>query len=203
MVHLAPPCATFSRARDRNVKTILRSSAHPGGIPGCEAYTEAANHIATAAVDLAEWAAGAGAAVSLESPAQSYLWSYIEFGTSVDYEDAVFSPCTMGGTFRKPTRVRCWNWWPALLDSPCILASGEYSCGRAKGDLHPPLGFGDTPTAQAAQYEPGVCRTWSEAIRRYIVDKPTAMEARQLVRLHKEGRVRRHALRGTDADTAR
>jgi len=34
MVHLAPPCASFSRARDRSHKTRLRSPSFPEGLPG-------------------------------------------------------------------------------------------------------------------------------------------------------------------------
>ena len=32
-IHLAPPCFTFSRARDRKADTRVRSMEHPEGIP--------------------------------------------------------------------------------------------------------------------------------------------------------------------------
>ena len=32
VIHLAPPCSTFSRARDRSRKTRLRSPEFPGGL---------------------------------------------------------------------------------------------------------------------------------------------------------------------------
>ena len=34
VVHLAPPCATFSRARDRSFRTRLRNKWCPEGLPG-------------------------------------------------------------------------------------------------------------------------------------------------------------------------
>ncbi len=77
-VHLAPPCSTFSRARDRSRKTSLRSSRRPHGIaPGPEVL--AGNAVALRAARLAVFAVTeCGASVSMENPAISYLWPFLD-----------------------------------------------------------------------------------------------------------------------------
>ena len=54
MVHFAPPCSTFSRARCRSGKTRLRSTAFPQGLPRFARYTRTANLIARNTLDFAE-----------------------------------------------------------------------------------------------------------------------------------------------------
>jgi hypothetical protein len=141
MLHLAPPCSTFSRARDRSWRTRLRSLKHPQGIPGRAKFTKSANLIARRTLDLAEWAADLGMAVSIENPKASYIWSYLDFNEECKFRDAIFSPCRFGSIYRKPTRVRCWNWFPVALDAECKLTKGSFSCGRTKENLHPPFGI--------------------------------------------------------------
>ena len=46
LFHVAPPCSTFSRARDRNARTKLRSSAYPGGLYPTDPATKEGNRIA-------------------------------------------------------------------------------------------------------------------------------------------------------------
>jgi hypothetical protein len=50
MLHFAPPCSTYSRARDRSDATRLRSTEYPGGLPELslsqQADVDAANRIA-------------------------------------------------------------------------------------------------------------------------------------------------------------
>ena len=83
MVHFAPPCSTFSRARCRSGKTRLRSSAFPQGLPRFARYTRTANLIARNTLDFAEWLVrDLGAAVSLENPKSSFLWSFLDFDQS-------------------------------------------------------------------------------------------------------------------------
>ena len=119
LLHFAPPCATFSRARDRSWRTRLRSMERPQGLRGRGAQCRKANQIATCTKDFIEWAVvDLRAAVSLETPACSYLWSLLQFDSTLIYSDFVFSPCRFGGDFRKPTRLRCWGWAPSSLDAP-------------------------------------------------------------------------------------
>ena len=57
MVHLAPPCSTFSRACGRSILTRLRSTEFPQGIPRWAEYARSANLIARNTLDFAEWLA--------------------------------------------------------------------------------------------------------------------------------------------------
>ena len=203
VLHLAPPCSSFSRARDRSWRTRLRSRARPQGIPGKTAGTRNGNLIARRALDLAEWAAAQGVAVSFENPKSSYMWNFLAFDDSAPFHDVVFSPCLFGGCFRKPTRLRTWNWSPARLDAECKMKNGVFSCGRTKQDLHPALEFGGASTADAAEYVPGACQAWALDIKDHFTSLSSPAEVRTAAVHHAEGRVRRHVLRGADGDSAR
>ena len=54
-LHLAPPCATFSRARDRRPSTRLRSMDTPLGLAPSNDKVQKGNRIGRRALDLAEW----------------------------------------------------------------------------------------------------------------------------------------------------
>ena len=196
MVHLAPPCATFSRARDRSWKTRLRSTLRPQGLLGKGAQCREANIVARNALNLLEYAVvELGAAASLENPRSSYLWSYLEFDPEAAYDDYVFSPCMFGASYMKPTRVRCWGWAPAVLNDLCVKSSGAWKCGRSE---HEVLEFGGASTAQAAAYHPEVCRFWAMEVRDYFDNAWTVNEVVEAATVHSEGRVHRHRLRGLD-----
>jgi hypothetical protein len=104
ILHLAPPCSTFSRARDRSRATKLRSSLHPAGIPNLnkeqQATVEEGNAVAKNAFEVAEWASKSlDAVVSLENPASSYMWLYFAQllgARKALFEDAVVSQCFYG-----------------------------------------------------------------------------------------------------------
>ena len=204
MVHFAPPCSTFSRARDRSWKTRLRSTARPQGLLGRGAQTREANLIATRTKELIEYCvADLKCAVSLENPQSSYLWAFLDFGSIPEYQDAVFSPCMLGGQFRKPTRVRCWGWFPSSLDAPCKLSGDAFSCGRLRANPHPVLEFGSFSTKHAAEYEAPVVEQWSAEVRRYFEQTPSDEQAAKEASIHVDGRVHRHVFRGGETKTAK
>ena len=156
MLHLAPPCSTFSRARDRSARTRLRSSDHPEGLAHRAAECRAANTIALRALALAEWAASElGAAVSMENPQTSYLWSFLEPDIGVPFIDAQFSACMYGPPYRKNTTLRCWGWQPSSLTKSCSLKQGAFTCGRTAAQGHKVLEFGGLRTSDAAAYHIG------------------------------------------------
>ena len=152
-VHLAPPCATFSRARDRSKRTRLRSTARPRGLDPNDVRVREANEVADRAFALASWAARkCGALVTLENPQSSYMWAgcgvtggFVHDGSpdsTADYEDIVFTPCIFGASFQKPTKVRCWNWRPKALAQRCVLQGGVFTCGRTQENPHEPWNSG-------------------------------------------------------------
>jgi site-specific DNA-cytosine methylase len=108
-LHFAPPCATFSRARDRASATQLRSTAHPEGLPGLDAdrrsLAEEANAVALQAFDLAAWAArDLSAIVTFENPAASYMWGLVAKlrpAVKATWEDLTLSQCFFGTKYRK------------------------------------------------------------------------------------------------------
>ena len=115
-LHFAPPCSTFSRARDRSWRTRLRSTERPQGLAGRGGQCRVANLVARNTLDLLEWSVRElGAVASLENPEASYLWLYLDFSADLVFQDATFSPCMFGADVRKPTKVRCWGWFPEAL----------------------------------------------------------------------------------------
>ena len=151
VIHLAPPCSTFSRARDRSKATRLRSSSHPAGLawlnPERAEIAGEANQIALHAFDFAVWAAKAlDAVVSLENPSGSYIWPWStlqkDFSES-SFEDAVVSQCLFGAPYRKDTKFRLWNAKASDLEHRCTKSSEGHTCGVEKHDI---LAFDGLPT---------------------------------------------------------
>jgi hypothetical protein len=137
VIHLAPPCATFSRARDRATRTKLRSNKNPEGLPSKQAQTSAANRIAAAAYNFAVWAANdLGALVSVENPATSYLWRFVDLLPQADvlFSDIDLSACMFHAPYQKHTRLRCWNWAPTKLNKVCRLNGTVFTCGRSQSE---------------------------------------------------------------------
>jgi hypothetical protein len=151
IVHLAPPCSTFSRARDRSDSTRLRSSSHPAGLawlnPDRMRITGEANRIAWHAFDFAAWAAEVlDAVVSLENPTGSYIWPWSTLQKDLPnstFEDAVVSQCLFGAPYRKNTTFRLWNAEGAGLQRQCTKSAEGHTCGSARHDI---LAFDGLPT---------------------------------------------------------
>jgi hypothetical protein len=67
VLHFAPPCSTFSRARDRSIRTRLRTTRRPQGLPHKSAECKEANLIARNLAATVKYAADElGALVSIE-----------------------------------------------------------------------------------------------------------------------------------------
>ena len=199
VLHLAPPCSTFSRARDRSARTRVRTRGRPGGIAPVPQFVKDANKVATEAYDLALQAAHDWKAwVSMENPASSYLWIYLgeDHAQDEDCKDVVLSACRFGAPFKKPTRLRCWNWHPEELSKTCVLSEGRFSCGRSKSEGHEVLEFGGRSTSTAASYWPGLTVEWAKAIKNRTTIPDTTEAAWESVNLTGEGKVKRHTARG-------
>ena len=162
VVHLAPPCSTFSRARDRSEQTKVRSKNRVAGILPVSDEIQAANRIALRAWDLAVWLADSlNAKVSLENPQSSYLWEFLDQeGTPHAYEDVTVSMCRYGADYNKDTRLRWLNGKLDGLDLRCSIRRGCNTCGKK----HLRLGFEGEQTESAAAYPAGLCVKWAKAL---------------------------------------
>ena len=77
--HVAPPCSTFSRTRDRSARTKLRSTTHPEGLHPGDHRTEEGNRIALATADMVAYLVNElGARGSWEQPAGGYMFDFLD-----------------------------------------------------------------------------------------------------------------------------
>ena len=108
VVHFAPPCATFSRARDRSRRTRVRTRNRPEGLHPVPGFVQDANEIASAVYDLALQAAHDwGVWVSMENPSLSYIWPFLGEDHLQDEscKDVVLAACRFGAPYRKPNEA--------------------------------------------------------------------------------------------------
>ena len=118
VIHLAPPCSTFSRVRDRSAKTRLRSPEFPEGLDSKNEQVTYANRVADNAYGSARWAAQPPllAAVTVENPAKSYFWDYVgKLGAEEEFVDVIFSQCRFGTPYKKTpvcdVGIARWTSW--------------------------------------------------------------------------------------------
>ena len=163
---LEPPCATFSRARDRSCRTKLRSAALPEGIPPLGDRVIDANRLCEAAASIAEWAAAElGAWVMILCPASSYFWRMPCVRSLLDHGfiDTVFCPCMYGSAEKRPARVRCFPRVPPSLGRTCRWEPrlGRHACGAAE---HAALRPGAADAATSLAGHPGVVEAWARDV---------------------------------------
>ena len=194
LFHVAPPCATFSRARDRSHRTRLRSSALPGGWYPNDPRTQEGNAIARhTALSVDFLVNELGAAGTWEQPAGSYMFPYLEQSnmlTSVPDRVVLLHQCKFGRPWKKPTTFSCFGGLRLrALDRRCTPSS---PCSRK---FHVALGFGGAATAPAAAYPSALCAAYAADIAAH-----TSAAARSSVvaraSVHVDGVVARHVDRG-------
>ena len=149
LFHVAPPCASFSRARDRSHRTRLRCNSFPAGWYPDDAVTTYGNTIARNTAFVVNFLLdNFQAAGSWEQPLGSYMFSYLHSVDALQHEPSgsvVLHQCRFGRPYRKPTEFACFGGLRLQsLDRRCTPAR---SCGRS---WHQTLGFGNTPTGPAA-----------------------------------------------------
>ena len=199
--HVAPPCATFSRARDRSSRTKLRSSSSPGGLYASEPRTLEGNLIAKhTALSVDFLVNELGAAGSWEQPAGSYMFPFLEtLGLPTAQPDKVvlLHQCKFGRPWKKPTTFTCYGGLRLrALDKRCTSSS---PCSRP---FHITLGFGSAATAPAAAYPIALCNAYAADVAAYVAwSSRRSAVARASV--HIEGVVERHQDRGHTRTSAR
>ena len=142
-LHFAPPCSTFSVARNRSLATKVRSNTQPEGMLGPDGRrpqeVAVANEIARATAELALWShTSLGAFVSIENPEGSYLWKLPCFNPLFQegWSFVKLHACMYGAEFRKPTALLCSPGWAPALSARCEWrpADARYTCGHTGED---------------------------------------------------------------------
>ena len=145
VVHLVPPCSTFSKARDRSVKTRVRSMDHPAGFHRFGKRNKKAmdaNIMARISIHLARCIHDdIGAHLSLENLDKSYIWLYGApwFGSTKQFRDVRMNYCRCGKKYQKNMRFRVWGKSLGYIRKSCILNHGIFTCGAVK---HKHVGMG-------------------------------------------------------------
>ena len=200
--HVAPPCSTFSRARDRSTRTRLRSSSAPQGLDPEEPRTREGNVIARATADIVVYLVNRlGAKGSWEQPCGSYMLPFLDAEGALDAVDrraVTLHQCRFGAPYRKPTTF--WLFGGLRLPSLDKRCTTDDSCGRL---AHVTLGFGHASTQAAAQYPKQLCWAYASDLRREARRQELARTAHDRVEAVDQGRVKRHVDRGATDKSAR
>ena len=158
-VHIAPPCGTASRARERPLRENywgpkpLRSSDFPWGLNNLSqqdrARVESANAIYKHVASFCEFLDSLGIGWSIENPTRSYLWElppYVALlRVSAKYD---FHSCMHGGSREKSTTFLSNR----NLGQLCLWCDGSHA--------HLPWGVsndGSFATAEEAEYPMLLC----------------------------------------------
>ena len=199
--HVAPPCASFSRARDRSHRTRIRSSAAPGGLYVGDEVTELGNQIARHTASSVEFLLSLGACGSWEQPAGSYMLPYLDSLSALtsQRDSVVLHQCLFGRPYRKPTAF--WVFGDLRLPSLDRRCTPASSCGRTE---HAQLGFGHMDTRAAATYPAKLIRAYVSDILTHIrCSRSPASSPVGRVVVENAGVVHRHIDRGGAFDSAR
>ena len=140
--HLAPPCGTASRSRERplpaelsHIKSLpLRSDEHPLGLPGLQNLdairVAASNRLYALALLVVCFLHLRGSSVSIENPSNSHFWSIIVFFASQhewmkqileQLETNSFQACMYGSKRNKWTSFKST---PSLYTAICKECDG-------------------------------------------------------------------------------
>ena len=107
--HMGTPCSSFSRARDRSLRTKLRSTTHPWGLFH-HPTTLLGNQFAMRSAFAVRVFLELGGTGSIENPASSYLWQVLdELLPGVESTDVFYHQCRFQSPYKKPTRLRVWG----------------------------------------------------------------------------------------------
>ena len=164
LLHLAPPCSTWSRAVNRFLSHRLRSSEFPGGLPNLDSAKQEkvrlGNELAQVALDLAKQQHASGNDMGgfwqLEQPSGSImlLWEpWAAFVRGVGACRADRDVCVDGAPWRKPT---------AIIANSSVVSTLRASCpGCATHvELAGKAPDGRQWTAIVSPYWPAFCDRW-------------------------------------------
>ena len=201
-VHLAPPCGTASRARDKRLKKAdgspadidpkpLRSDLYPDGLPGLTGINhervQAANILYQFTADLVELLEALGISWTLENPTNSLMWDTTPFRLlsrkkanqlGVSYKRVTFDSCMHGGARPKKTTF--------LVSSKLDFSDLEAVCDHDESK-HKPWGLTSAKgcvfaTAEERNYPLALCRKIALRLaKKYNVQGPPKSDQSQKV----------------------
>ena len=165
---LAPPCSSFSIARDRTA--VIRTKDHPWGVPACQLSEKDQERIALgnkcfrSAIKIISWLDAYGIPWILENPATSKCWllpPLQRLAASSHVCTVLTDFCQHGCAWRKRTKLLCGNLDAQDVARLSRLCTGRGVCSKSlkqhfqlTGSNH--LGVPWTRVAQP--YPAGLCR---------------------------------------------
>ena len=170
-MHLAPPCNTATRARERPIPggpRPLRSTAQPDGLDTLSLHEQRqvaeANHLYRLAFQLFKFCHQTGVLVSCENPGRSHFWATSAWDPSASLEgiaSVFFHHCMFGSERDKYTRL------DHLMPR---MSSLHRLCD--KQHVHAPWGLhnGTFATAQECPYPSGLCKQYAILLCQQLLD---------------------------------
>ena len=144
VLHLGPPCSSFSMACNRFKKYAMRSAREPNGFANLPHHraekVRLGNALAEVAVRLAEAQEKAGNFWTLEQPASSLMWLFGPVARLIERAGvwiATIDVCMFGAPWRKPTSLAAIFSAIMRLCRRCvgrhshISLQGKAECGRS------------------------------------------------------------------------
>jgi hypothetical protein len=191
-IHMAPPCGTSTRAREKRIPQWLldlgapnpkplRSDEYPLGLPGLsdldQKKVDAANAIYEVCYRVLLLAKEKGILISCENPSRSYLWSippWSQLTSDPHFEPVDFQNCMFGGSRDK------WSRW--------LCTRGHFShlaleCDR--NHTHLPWGFNpggswSFATADEAEYQLQLCEAVADVVEQHARSMNIAMPPKSM-----------------------
>ena len=175
VLHLGPPCSSFSMAVNRFKSYAMRSASCPAGFenlpPHREEKVRLGNALAEIACKLAEAQSKAGNFWTLEQPATSLMWLYACIAKLILSDDVfvvTVDVCMFGAPWRKPTSIAANFIGILRLRVKCngmhshISLQGNAPCGRSW-------------TAVASPYWPAFAKAWVLACAHLFLNKANSL----------------------------
>ena len=139
-VHWAPPCGTFSRAREirrPGAPPPLRNQRHIKGFPHLRGTNlrrvQSANALVEFVAAQCRALSAKGICWSIENPTNSLMWSYPDLARAIDASHCVtFDACMHGSRRRKSTTIRANRSWFQGLQRTCDGSHAHLPWGLAR-----------------------------------------------------------------------
>ena len=161
LIHLGPPCSSFSMAVNRFPVHAMRSRAEPSGFEGLKPHQQEkvvlGNALAEVAARLIEAQTRSGGLWTLEQPATSIMWDFPAIRTLMTKLQAIFvltDVCWFGAPWRKPTTI-------ATNHQPLLQVAKKCVCQRPHLSLQGNCPDGRSWTAVASPYWPSYAAAWA------------------------------------------